>query len=161
MNIFYVPLCLWDQGCSSDTFSFQFLTGCPVHLDIPIFTERFVEPEYQVPVLQVPGTAALALVAESITDGKTATYRYLVDLLCCASATSCNHFTHMISKQTHKKSRTKQRRIKNMKIELSVHAFNLKNPTSCGTSDPYAVVTRDVSTTQAGTKPDVIGTTET
>ena len=70
MNIFYVPLCLWDQGCSSDTFSFQFLTGCPVHLDIPIFTERFVEPEYQVPVLQVPGTAALALVAESITDGK-------------------------------------------------------------------------------------------
>jgi len=46
-----------------------------------------------------------------------------------------------------------------MKVELSLHASNLKNTTSFGTSDPYAVVTH--VSTQAGMKPEVIGKTET
>jgi len=46
-----------------------------------------------------------------------------------------------------------------MKVELSLHASNLKNTTSFGTSDPYAVVTH--VSTQVGMKPEVIGKTET
>lgn len=45
-----------------------------------------------------------------------------------------------------------------MKVELSLHASKLKNTTSFGTSDPYAVVTH--ISTVAGNKPEVLGKTE-
>ena len=47
-----------------------------------------------------------------------------------------------------------------MKVELSLHASNLKNVGGFGgKSDPYAVVTH--ISTQPGQKPQVIGKTET
>jgi hypothetical protein len=45
-----------------------------------------------------------------------------------------------------------------MKVELSLHASNLKNTSGLGTSDPYAVVTH--ISTQLGMKPQVLGKTE-
>ena len=48
-----------------------------------------------------------------------------------------------------------------MKLELSLHAINLKNVAGAfkGTSDPYAVVT-DMSSTSTNGKPFVLGKTE-
>lgn len=47
-----------------------------------------------------------------------------------------------------------------MKLELSIHASNLKNVAGLGkgTSDPFAVVTHIASTTAS--KPAVVGKTE-
>ena len=72
---------------------------------------------------------------------------------------SCEDHSTWFPRRIKNPNRTTEGQISNMKVELSLHASNLKNTTSFGTSDPYAVVTH--VSTQVGMKPEVIGKTET